>query len=128
MTRWAAPLLCAVALFAACGSDEPDLSEEASRGLQFQVQAIRDAAESFNPAGVEQALAELRASIAQLEEQDKIDEGRAAEILAAAADVEALVDEVPTTTTTTTTLPPPPVEDEDDDEGKGNGKGKGGDD
>ena len=117
-------------MLAACGSDEPGLSEEASAGLQFQVQAIRDAAESFDPAGVEQGLADLRTSIGQLQEQDMIDEDRAAEILDAAADVEALVDEVPTTTTTTTTLPPPPVEDDDDDnnKGKGNGGGRGGTD
>jgi hypothetical protein len=120
MIRRVALLMCAIALLAACGSDEPAIDEDASKGLQFQVQAIRDAAESFNPAGVEQGLADLRQSIAQLKEQDKIDDGRAAEILGAAADVEALVDEVPTTTTTTTTLPAP---EDDDDKGKGEDKG-----
>lgn len=106
-------------LLAACGSDSPAIDEDAAGGLEFQVQAIRDSAESFDPAGVEQGLADLRASIAQLKEEDKIDDGRAAEILAAAADVEALIEEVPTTTT----APPPPVEEEEDDDDKDKGKG-----
>jgi len=118
----------AVVLIAACGSESPGLSDEASQSLQYQVGAVRQSTQSFDPAGVEQRLAELRASVAQLNEAGEVDDARAAEILAAAADVAAQIDVVPTTTTTAP--PPPPTfdDDEDSDEGKGKGKGKGGDD
>ena len=124
MIRRLAPLALAVVLLSACGSDSPAIDEDASRALQFQVQAIRDSAEAFDPAGVEQGLADVRASVAQMKEEDQISDDRAAEILAAASDVESLIDEVPTTTTTTT-LPEVEDEDDDDDKGKGEGEGKG---
>ena len=105
---------------AACGGGSPAISDGAARSLQADVQAVRQAARSFDPAGVETGLVDLRTSVAQLKADGEIDDERAAEILAAAADVEALVDEVPTTTT----APPPVVEDDH----KGKGRGKGGDD
>lgn len=114
-----------VVLLAACGSESSGLSDEASQNLQYQVEAVRQSAQSFDPAGVEQRLAELRALVARLNEEGELDDERAAEILAAAADVEAQVDVVPTTTTAP---PPPPPDEDEDDEDKGNGKGKGGDD
>jgi hypothetical protein len=119
-----------VVLLAACGSESPELSDEASRSLQYQVEAVRQSAQSFDPAGVEQRLAELRAAVAQLNEEGEIDDARAAEILAAAADVEAEIDVVPTTTTAPPPPPPPTFadDDDDDDKGRGNGNGNGGGD
>ncbi|MGQ0805774.1 MAG: hypothetical protein ACT4PI_18190 [Actinomycetota bacterium] len=115
-------IAASLALLAACGGASGGISEETSRSLGSQVQAVRQSAQSFDPAGVERGLAELRASVAQLKADGELDDERAAEILAAAADVEAQIDVVPTTTTAP---PPPPVEDDDDDK---KGKGKGGDD
>jgi hypothetical protein len=109
-------------LVAACGTDSPALSEETSRSLQYQVEAVRQSAQSFDPAGVQQRLAELRAAVAQLNEAGDIDDARAAEILAAAADVEAEIDVVPTTTTAPPP-PPPPTFADDDNKGRGNGNG-----
>ena len=123
MIRRLAPLAIGLILLAACGSDSPAIDEDAARGLQMQVQAIRNSAQSFDPAGVESGLADVRASVAQAKEEGLINDDRAAEILAAAADVEALIGEVPTTTTTTTTLPPPVDDDDKDDKGKGKGPG-----
>jgi hypothetical protein len=122
----AAGAAVSVMLLAACGDDAPGISEEASNNLQYQVEAVRASAQSFDPAGVEHRLGELRASVAQLEAEGELDDERAAEILAAAADVEARIDLVPTTTTAPPPPPPPPEDDEDDDD-KGN-KGKGDDD
>jgi hypothetical protein len=115
-------------LLAACGDDAPGISEETSGRLQYQVEAVRASAQSFDPAGVERRLAELRASVAELKADGALDDERSAAILAAAADVEALVDVVPTTTTTTAPPPPPPVTEDDDKDDDKENKGKGGDD
>lgn len=128
-----------VMLLAACGGDAPGINEETSQRLQYQVEAVRASAQSFDPAGVEQRLAELREAVAQLKSEGELDDERTAEILAAAADVEARIDLVPTTTTTTTTAPPPPPPppptfdddddgDDDDNRGRGGGGGRGDDD
>jgi hypothetical protein len=127
--RTLAGAVASLTLLAACGSDSPGISEDASNTLEYQVEAVRASAQSFDPEGVERRLAELRSSVAQLKEAGELDDERSAEILAAAADVEAQLDAVPTTTTTTTAPPPPPpVEDEDKDDDKGKGKGNGDDD
>lgn len=115
-------------LLAACGGESGGISDETSRSLQSQVQSIRQSAQSFDPDGVARGLAELRASVAELKAQGELDDERAAEILAAAADVEAQIDVVPTTTTAPPPPPPDEDEDDDDDKGKGNGQGKGGGD
>jgi hypothetical protein len=124
-TRRGRATVCATAtltlLLAGCGSESPGISDEASQSLETQVQAVRQSAQSFDPAGVESGLAELRTSVARLKADGEIDDQRAAVILAAATDVEAQLDVVPTTTT----APPPPATDDDH---KGEGKGKGGDD
>jgi len=124
----AAGAAVSVMLLAACGDDAPGISEETSGRLQYQVEAVRASAQSFDPAGVERRLAELRASVAELTAGGELDDERAAEILAAAADVESLVGVVPTTTTAPPPPPPPVVEDDKDDDDKGKGRGKGGDD
>jgi HAMP domain-containing protein len=128
--------LAAVAL-AGCGSSAPGITEDASRQLELQVAAVRNAAASVDREGAERALADLRRSVEDLRARDEISDGRRSEVLDAAAAVEAQLLSIPTTTTTTTTTtPPPPTRDEDNDNlrdrngrgGNGGGGGGGGGD
>jgi HAMP domain-containing protein len=133
--------LGAVAL-AGCGSSAPGITEDASRQLELQVAAVRNAAASVDREGAERALADLRRSVEDLRARDEISAGRRSEVLDAAAAVEAQLLSIPTTTTTTTTTTtlPPPTRDEDDEDndnrrdrnrggngGDGGGGGDGGD-
>ena len=116
----------------ACGGGgRPSMSAQASADLGSRVRQIRDAASAGDRAGAGAALAELRRSVAEHRGQGRIDDQRAARVLAAAADVEAglALLPAPTTTTTTTTVPArrspaATEEDEDHDEDKGKGKKK----
>lgn len=111
-------------LLAACG-DNDSLSSEAAQQLDMRVDEIRAAAEGDDRSLLEARLAELRRTVGELQSRGEVTEARAREILAAAAEVEALSFAVPTTSTTTTTTtapPPPPDDDKDDDEDRGKGK------
>jgi hypothetical protein len=126
--------LAAIAL-AGCGSSAPGITEDASRQLQLQVAAVRNAAASVDREGAERALADLRRSVEDLRSRDEISDGRRSEVLDAAAAVEAQLLAIPTTTTTTTTTTtlPPQTRDEDNDNRRdrndrgGDGGGGGGD-
>ena len=118
--------LAAVAL-AGCGSSAPGITEDASRQLELQVAAVRNAAAAVDREGAERALADLRRSVEDLRARDEISDGRRSEVLDAAAAVEARLLSIPTTTTTTTTTTvPPPTRDEDNDDRRGRND-KGGD-
>lgn len=105
----------------ACGSSSPGITEDASKQLELQVAAVRNAAAARDRAGAERALADLRRSVEVLRHEISTD--RRSKVLDAAATVEARLQSIPTTTTTTTTTPPPPSAKD----GKGGEKeGKGG--
>jgi hypothetical protein len=107
----------AVLVLAGCGSSAPGITEDASRQLELQVAAVRNAAAAVDREGAEQALADLRRSVEDLRARDEISAGRRSEVLNAAAAVEAQLLSIPTTTTTTTTTTtvPPTTRDRDDD-------------
>lgn len=114
------------ALLAGCGSSSPDISEDASRQLDLQVQAVRNAAAGLDRGGAEVALAEVRKSVTALRARDEISADRAAKVRDAAAAVEAQIQSIPTTTTTTTTTTlPPPTRDQGN--GRKDRRGNGGD-
>ena len=118
-------MLPAVALWG-CGSSSPSITEGASNQLQLQVQAVRNAAATYDRSLAEARLAELRRTLTELRDRHKISGDRATKVLDAAAEVEAQLQAIPTTTTTTTTTPaaPTPTRGKGD-HGKDN-KGKGG--
>lgn len=97
--------LAAVAL-AGCGSSSPSITEDASRQLEFRVQAVRDAAGARDRALADEKLAELIRSVNDFRRRDEISADRADKVLDAANTVRAQLLTIPTTTTTTTTLPP----------------------
>jgi hypothetical protein len=109
--------LAALAL-AGCGSSAPGISEDASRQLELQVAAVRNAAAALDREGAEQALADLRRSVEDLRARDEISAGRRSEVLDAAAAVEAQLVSIPTTTTTTTTTTTVPPTTRDDNDNK----------
>jgi hypothetical protein len=115
-------LVAALALSACGGGDGPELSDRQRAELTARVDSARNALVSYNPDAARAELAALRAQVTELQRRDRISEGQAAEVLAAAAALEADLGLAPTTTTTTTTTTtaPAPVDDRGDD---GNGKG-----
>jgi hypothetical protein len=110
----------AVLALAACGSAAPGITEDASRQLELQVAAVRNAAAALDREGAEQALADLRRSVEDLRARDEISAGRRSEVLDAAAAVEAQLVSIPTTTTTTTTTTTVPPTTRDDNDNKRN--------
>jgi len=112
-------LLVLVMTGAAVAACSPQMSERAADELAGHAAAVRSATGSGSRAVADAALSELRAMVADLSASGELEEGKAAEILAAATRVGAALDVMPTTTTTTQ-----PDEDEDD-HGNGKGKGKG---
>ena len=122
--RWAALSLAAVLALAACGAGGGDLSQAAAARLGPQVAAIRSAATAGDRAGAEAAVAQLRATIAQMEQAGEIPGERAKDMLAAAAAVEAQLGLLPAPTTTTTTAPPPAPPPEPERGGDGDGDDK----
>jgi hypothetical protein len=117
------------ALLAGCGSSSPGISEDASRQLDLQVAAVRNAAAALDRGGAEVALANVRKGLTDLRARDKISADRAAKVRDAAAAVEAQLQSIPTTTTsttTTTTLPPTTREQNNDRKDK-RGRNGGGD-
>ena len=121
-----------LATLAACGGSSPPMNGDAAKELQTRVTAVRTAVVARDADGAERALADLRQAVTRLRRDDALSDERAAELLAAAGDVDdQLVTITTTTTTTTTTTAPPPAPAPVDDKGKGpkggddQGKGKG---
>jgi len=115
---------------ASCGSSGA-MSDTARQKLDALVGQVRAAAVARDRPEAKHALGSLRHWVHQFQQDGQISSGRATDILAAAATVEAhLAPYATTTTTTTTTLPEPPEHREPDkhhEPDKGHGKGKKGD-
>jgi len=116
---------------ASCGSSGA-MSDTARQKLDALVGQVRAAAVARDRPEAKHALGSLRHWVHQFQQDGQISSGRATEILAAAATVEAHLAPyaTTTTTTTTTTLPEPPEHREPDkhhEPDKGHGKGKKGD-
>jgi len=115
---------------ASCGSSGA-MSDTARQKLDALVGQVRAAAVARDRPEAKHALGSLRHWVHQFQQDGQISSGRATDILAAAATVEAhLSPYATTTTTTTTTLPEPPEHREPDkhhEPDKGHGKGKKGD-
>ena len=88
---------------AGCGG--PSMTPGAARELDQRVQAVRMATASGDLAVARAAIGDLRSSVDRLQRAGAIDDGKAADILAAASEVDGSLSYMPTTTTTT---PPPP--------------------
>lgn len=101
--RKAACVWIAVAVVAAGCGGSPALPEAAAADLGGRVAAIRTAAASGNRPAAEAALAEFRRRVAELEQGGQVDGHRAAQILAAAAEVETQLALLPAP------APPPPA-------------------
>jgi len=134
------------ALFGACGGKE-SLSDRAGADLMAGVARVRAAAGAGDRTRASTELAAVRTAVDRYRGQGEISSERAADVLAAAGEVEARLSllsppptPAPATTTTTTTItttttragPPPsdPGGGKDDQEGgdkKGSGKKKGDD-
>jgi hypothetical protein len=138
MTMVSALLLAAG--FLACGGEEKGLSDQAVSDLQARVARVRAAAGAGDRAGAGREVAAVRGAVDRYRGQGQISAGRAADVLAAAGEVEArlalLAAPTPTpaptpapATTTTTTANRAPIDagDGTDDENrdkKGGGKKK----
>ncbi len=109
MTTHAPRLVVALALAAALtlggcgGGSDGGVSATARAQLEPLVRQVRRAAESHDRQGTERALAELQRAVASSQKNRDISPTRAAQILAAVAQVESRLTLIPTTTTTTTT-------------------------
>jgi len=73
---------------AACGGGAAGIGQAASAELTPQVQQIRAAATSGDAAATAATLAELRRTVADLRQRGELSDADAAEVLAAAAEVE----------------------------------------
>jgi hypothetical protein len=123
--KGAARAAIAVALLiaaAGCGSS-PGISNAARQALETQVANVRAAAVARDGARAELALASLRRSVRQYEQNGEISQTRASEILDAATQVENRLAPYATTSTTTTTTPPEPGDHHDHGKHHGNDKG-----
>jgi hypothetical protein len=117
-----AGLAVAALVVAGCGTP-PDLPEQVAAELRQQAAAIRTAAAGGDRTGAEAALAQLRQRLVELQETDQVAGERAADILAAAAEVESQLALLPAP------APPPPTTvtapSQEPSERKGKGKHKG---
>ena len=93
--------------------------------LQERVASIRLAAEEGRPGDARSRLNELVAVVTTRLNRDRIDEGRALDILASADAVALQLSLLPRPSPTEEAPSPSPVEEEGKDEGKGKGKDKG---
>ncbi len=137
VARWrraSAPSVLALVLAAtllSCGSKERGLSDQAAAELQAGAAKVRSAAAAGDRTGATGALAALRGAVDRYRGQGQISAGRAAEVLAAAGEVEARLTllappptvpaPAPTTTTTARRAPSEPGGggDEKDEEDRG---------
>jgi FIMAH domain len=104
-----------------CGGGE--LSTRLATSLENRVASIRGYAESGRPGLARSALRNLVELVTAQTEAGRIDEGRAAEILAAAQAVAEQLTLLPRTAPTESPSPSPSLEGNDED-GHGNGDGK----
>ena len=131
--RAVAVVLLAVGL-AACGGDQPALSDQAAADLQAGVSRVRAAAGAGDRAAAGDHLAAVRSTVDRYRGQGQISAGRAADVLAAAAEVEARLAllappvQPAATVTSTTTARRAPAEPEGEDRGKKDGRKKKDDD
>ena len=109
----------------ACSSG-PTLSAQDRQALAANITGARAAAAAHDADGARRQLESMRATLEEQVRDGRVSAEQAAEIDAAADDVERLLDTVTTTTTTTTTIPPPVLVPDDQGGGNGKGKGKGG--
>ena len=128
--RTAAVLL--VVGLAACGGDRQALSDQAAADLQAGVSRVRAAAGAGDRAAASRHLAAVRSAVDRYRGQGQISAGRAADVLAAAGEVEArlalLAPPAPATTTTSSspTARRAPDQPEAGDEGESGRDKKGG--
>ena len=108
----------------ACSSG-PTLSAQDRQALAASISGARAAAAAHDAEGARRELETMRATLEAQVHDGRVSAEQAAEIDAAADDVEQLLDTVTTTTTTTTTVAPPVLGTDGPGGGKGNGKGKG---
>lgn len=101
MRRLLGPLL--LLALVACGQEAAGIGRSASAVLDPQVQQVRALATSGDRAGAQRVLAELRQSVADLAQRGELSDAGAARVLAAAAEVEALLG--PATAPTTQVSP-----------------------
>lgn len=129
MKRGTVLMMALLVVFAGCGTGSRNLTAAGSSRLSSEVAALRSAAEVGDRPGAEAALSTLRRSVAELQESKEIGGSEAADVLAAAAEVENNLGSIPTTTTTTTVVVAPPrepaVDEHFDGEGGDRGKGRG---
>ncbi|CAN5675218.1 hypothetical protein BH20ACT2_BH20ACT2_24220 [soil metagenome] len=126
----------ALASLAGCGTDQTD-DGATLVALSDQVDEVQLRAAERDVAATATALQDLRSSVEQALAEGRLSEGRAAEIVTAAASVEAALTSIttttttttapPTTTTTTTTTTSPSSDDGDDDDGEDGEDGDDGD-
>jgi hypothetical protein len=108
------------------GSSDGGMSAAARSRLTPLVRQVRRSAESRDPQGVQRALTDLRRAVASYGNHVDLSAARAAQILAAATQVQGDLALVPTTTTTTTattttTTPPNTARGKGDKNGGGPG-------
>lgn len=103
----------ALATFAGCAGDEPDLTDAAAEALQPRVAEIRQLAAQRQADQASAKLAELRLAIEDLRRRGELSDRGAQEVLDAADAVQSQLALI--TTTTTRPLPEPPDEDDDRD-------------
>ena len=116
--------------FLACGGEEKGLSDQAAADLQAGVARVRAKAGAGDRAGAAGELAAVRAAVDRYRGQGQISEGRAADVLAAAGEVEARLALVvppapppaPATTTTTAGRAPGGGADDENKDKKGGDK------
>lgn len=101
MRRLLGPLL--VLALVACGQDAGGIGRSASAVLDPEVQQVRALATSGDRVAAQRKLAELRQSVADLRQRGELSEAGAARVLAAVAEVEALLG--PATAPTTQVSP-----------------------
>lgn len=129
-------LVAGLAMLAACDGGSPSMDDGAAVELRAGVTAVRTAVVARDADGAERAVDDLRQTVHRLRRDEALSDERAADILAAASDVDDQLVTITTTTTTTTTTATtttttvptaPPTVDDNGNKGKdkGGGKGKG---
>jgi hypothetical protein len=121
MKRVALAMGVVVVLAGGCGQ-APELPQQVAAEFRDRMVAIRAATGAGDRAGAEARLAELRHRVVELQQAGQVDDTRAAEILGAAAEVEAQLATIPPPAPPPTTMAtsPPPTEDGD----RGHGRKK----
>ena len=132
LARVAMPIVLLPLLLAACGGGQ-DLPTETARALQGRVEAVVVAASAGDADAARAGLAALRGDVDAAQRLGRLSDERAAEVLAAAAEVEASLPVLePAPEPEVEPAPEPATEPEpergpsQDDEGEDKGKGESG--